>query len=190
MCGRHETPCFVFRFEGNQTGDKPTTGDSHIPTSESAWSCPGLQGAPPTGPAFKTRRCAPGREPALMAVTAPQRERDRQHPTERISTRFPLDPTGPGSRDASRAQPRMSGALTAHWGSLGRRTRRGRSEMEWRKANRVPRGAIRRLTRTTTGRLVRAGRFSNAPRAGASTGPERVRGTTFALLKGKNPSFF
>ncbi|CBH23023.1 Hypothetical protein SRM_00102 [Salinibacter ruber M8] len=45
-------------------------------------------------------------------------------------------------------------------------------------------------TRTTTGRLVRAGRFSNAPPAGASTGPEHARGTTFAFLKGKNPSFF
>ena len=132
MCGRHETPCFVFRFEGNQTGDKPTSGGPHVPTAESDWSCPGLRGAPPTGPALKTRRCAPGREPA-----------DRQHPTERISTRFPLDPTGPGPRDASRAQPRMSGALTAYWGSSGRRTRRGRSEMEWRKANRVPRAATR-----------------------------------------------
>ena len=132
MCGRHETPCFVFRFEGNQTGDKLTSGGPHVPTAESAWSCPGLRGAPPTGPALKTRRCAPGREPA-----------DRQHPTERISTRFPLDPTGPGPRDASRAQPRMSGALTAYWGSSGRRTRRGRSEMEWRKDNRIPRAATR-----------------------------------------------
>jgi len=68
--------------------------------------------------------------------------RGRQHPTERISTRFPLDPPGPGPRDASRAQPRMSGALTAYWGSSGRRTRRGRSEMEWRKATRASVSAL------------------------------------------------
>jgi hypothetical protein len=90
--------------------------------------------------------------------------RDCQHPTERISTRFPLDPTGPGPRDASRAQPRMSRALTAYWGSSGRRTRRGRSEMEWR---------------TGQPRTARSNAERSAPRParrrGVSSGPADFR---------------